>query len=82
MIVKKKGGKKEQFVKEKIVVAIMKSGGKAETARAIARDVETELTSKVVVTSEKLKSEILKRLKQKDAKAYRAWLAYNKKSKR
>ncbi len=82
MIVRRRSGRREPFVKEKIVVAVMKSGGKPETARAIAHDVESALTSDVVVTTERVRGEVLRRLRQKDARAYRSWIAYDKKSKR
>jgi transcriptional regulator NrdR family protein len=81
MKVKKKGGKREQFVKEKIVVAVIKTGSKPETARWIAQDVERALTDGVVVNTQQIRAEILKRLKQKDARAYRSWLSYDKQNK-
>jgi transcriptional regulator NrdR family protein len=78
MKVKKKGGGREQFVKEKIVVAVIKTGGRPETARWIAHDVERALTDGVVVSTNQIRTEVLKRLKQKDVRAYKAWLTYEK----
>lgn len=82
MQVKRRSGRREPFVKEKIVAAIMKSGGKPETARAVAHAVESDLTKGIVVTTAKLRTAVLSKLRQKDARTYRSWLAYDKKNKR
>ncbi|MGC9142640.1 MAG: ATP cone domain-containing protein [Candidatus Micrarchaeia archaeon] len=82
MKVRKKDGKEEEFIREKIVVAIVKSGSSLENARAIAKEVENAFLSRDAVTTEEIKNEVLKRLKERDAAAYRSWLDYNNKNKK
>jgi transcriptional regulator NrdR family protein len=82
MRVKRKNGKEEDFIREKIVVAIIKSGGKVDTAREVAQEVERALTSNRIVTTEQIRTEVLNRLMTKDRKAYDGWLEYDRKNKR
>jgi transcriptional regulator NrdR family protein len=78
MRVKKRNGGEEEFIREKIVVAIVKAGGSLENARAIAKEVENVFAARDAVTTEEIKGEVLNRLKDRDVKAYQNWLSYKK----
>ena len=82
MRVKRKNGKEEEFMTEKIVVAIVKAGGKAEVARSIAKEVENALAKSPVVTSKQIRTEVLNRLKTKDMRTYESWIAYDEENNR
>jgi transcriptional regulator NrdR family protein len=81
MRVRRKDGREEEFVSEKIVVAVVKAGGKAEIGRAIAKEVERALSSNTTVTTEQIRTEVLNRLKSRDSKTYNSWVAYDKENK-
>jgi transcriptional regulator NrdR family protein len=81
MRVRRKDGREEEFVSEKIVVAVVKAGGKVEIARTIAKEVERALSSNTSVTTEQIRTEVLNRLKNKDNKTYNSWIAYDKENK-
>ena len=51
MKVRKKNGSEEEFIREKIVVAIVKAGGSLENARAIAKEVENTFAARGAVTT-------------------------------
>jgi len=78
MKVRKKNGGEEEFIREKIVVAIVKAGGSLENARAIAKEVENTFAARDAVTTDEIKREVLNRLKDRDIKAYQSWLSYKK----
>jgi len=78
MRVKKRNGGEEEFIREKIVVAVVKAGGSLENARAIAKEVENVFAARDAVTTEEIKREVLNRLKNRDVKAYQNWLSYKK----
>jgi len=78
MRVKKRNGGEEEFIREKIVVAIVKAGGSLENARTIAKEVENVFAARDAVTTEEIKGEVLNRLKDRDVKAYQNWLSYKK----
>jgi transcriptional repressor NrdR len=82
MRVRRKDGREEEFVSEKIVVAVVKAGGKAEIGRVIAKEVERALSSNTTVTTEQIRTEVLNRLKNRDSKTYNSWIAYDKENKR
>ncbi|MGC8710249.1 MAG: ATP cone domain-containing protein [Candidatus Micrarchaeia archaeon] len=78
MKVKRKDGKEEEFVREKIVVAIVKSGGTLEDARAIAKEIENAFIGRDAVTTDEIRTEALKRLKDRDVTAYNSWIEYDR----
>ena len=78
MRVKKRNGGEEEFIREKIVVAVVKAGGSLENARAIAKEVENMFAARDAVTTEEIKREVLNRLKDRDVNAYQNWLSYKK----
>ncbi|MEM0149584.1 MAG: ATP cone domain-containing protein [Candidatus Micrarchaeaceae archaeon] len=78
MRVKKKDGSEEEFLKEKITVALVKNGTDAAAAREISSAIEKKFSGKAMVTSDEIRNEVLQRLQGKDAARYNAWLAYEK----
>jgi transcriptional regulator NrdR family protein len=81
MRVRKRNGKDEEFVREKIVVAIVGSGGRLDLARTIAQEVEAVLSKNPTVTTEQIRTEVFSRLKSKDARAYNSWVEYDRQTK-
>ena len=82
MRVRKRDGSEEDFVREKIVVAVVKAGGSSETARKVALEVEGALSKNPVVTTDQIRTEVFNRLKVLDGKTYGSWLAYDKEKKK
>lgn len=78
MKVKRSNGNEEEFVREKIVVAVVKSGGSLELARGIAQEVESTLSGSDSATTDQIRTEVLNRLKERDAKTYDSWIAFDK----
>ena len=81
MRVRKRNGKDEEFVREKVVVAIVKAGGRVDLARTIAQEVETALSKNPTVTTEQIRTEVFSRLKSKDAKTYNSWIEHDRQTK-
>jgi transcriptional repressor NrdR len=75
VLVKKRDGRKEVFVPEKIVVSAIKSGAPADYARTIALDVERMV--KDGTTTQEIKNKILAMLKSKNPEWERNWLVYD-----
>jgi len=82
MKIRKRNGKREDFIREKIVVSVLKAGGNIRRARNIARQVERVVSRSSAATTRQIRTEVLDRLRSRDAKAYRGWLAYDKQYKR
>ncbi|MEM0159991.1 MAG: ATP cone domain-containing protein [Candidatus Micrarchaeaceae archaeon] len=81
MKVKRRNGKVEDFIREKIVVAVVKAGGNIKTARDIASEIESEFGRRDTVTTEEIRSEVLKKLETRDSKAYDSWIRFDKEKK-
>ena len=77
MKVKRKSGAVEDFVREKIVVAVIKAGGKVDLARAIAQETEKEFNGRDVVATQEIRQKILDKLKARDAATYGNWIKYD-----
>jgi len=82
MRVKKRNGRREDFIREKIVVSVLKAGGNVRRARNIAREVERVISRSSAATTQQIRTEVLDRLKNRDTRAYRGWLAYDRQYKR
>jgi len=78
MIIKKRDGKKEQFIPEKIVVSSLKAGAPAEVAREIAEKIEAQLSDLNEMSTTELRVMILKMLSEKNPEWKENWLAYDK----
>ncbi|MEM5882108.1 MAG: ATP cone domain-containing protein [Candidatus Aenigmatarchaeota archaeon] len=78
--VKKKDGRIEDFVIEKIVVSILRSGADIETSRKIAYMTLGKILekNKKEITTKELTKIILDLLKKEDKLAYKNWLMFNK----
>ncbi|MGC8623410.1 MAG: ATP cone domain-containing protein [Candidatus Micrarchaeia archaeon] len=80
--VKKRDGSEEDFIREKIVTAIVKTGGKLEPARRIASDIEKKYSSRSTVSTEEIRKDVLDRLMKEDESTYNSWLENEKKKRR
>lgn len=78
--VRKKDGKIEDFVIEKIVVSILRTGANIHTARKIAYIILGKFLekNKKEVSTIDLAKTILNLLKKEDKVAYKKWIIYNK----
>jgi transcriptional repressor NrdR len=75
IMVKKRDGRTEPFVPEKIVASIVKTGAPADYARAIAQDIER--THVDTVTTKDIRKKTLGRLKEKNPEWERNWIVYD-----
>jgi transcriptional regulator NrdR family protein len=82
MKVSRKDGSEQDFVSEKIVVAVLKAGGRVDTARSIAREVESALARSSRVSTDQIRTEVLSRLMKADHATYDSWVAYEKQNKK
>jgi transcriptional regulator NrdR family protein len=73
--VRKRDGRKEPFVPEKIVVSAIKSGASPEIARAIAHGIEKNATDSI--STQELKSRVLAALKTKNPEWERNWTVFD-----
>ena len=76
----KKDGREEEFIKEKIVVSVIKSGSPAEIGRAIADEVE-KMTEEQIRT-QVIRKIVLENLKKRDVDWYKSWVGYDESAKR
>jgi len=74
-MLKKRDGRKELFVPEKIVVSAIKSGAPPDIARTIAGDIER--IAKEGITTQEIKTKVLAMLKSKNPEWERNWLVYD-----
>lgn len=74
-MVKKRNGRKEPFVPEKIIVSALKSGSSPEYSRSIAQDIEKN--SKDGVTTQEIRTKVLSMLKSKNPEWERNWIVYD-----
>ncbi|MEM3754062.1 MAG: ATP cone domain-containing protein [Candidatus Micrarchaeaceae archaeon] len=81
MKVKRRNGKVEDFIREKIVVAVVKAGGNINMARTIANEIESELKNKDTVTTEEIRGAVLSKLETRDPKTYDSWIKFDKERK-
>ena len=75
VMVKKRDGRKELFVPEKIMVSALKSGSTPDYARTIALDIEKN--AKDGVTTQEIKMRVLSMLKSKNPEWERNWIVYD-----
>jgi hypothetical protein len=76
MRVRKRDGGEEEFIREKIVIAIVNAGGKLDLARTVAQEVETAMSRNSMVTTEQINIEVLNKLKSKDTRTFNRWVQY------
>ena len=75
IMVKKRDGRKEVFIPEKIVVSAIKSGAPPDVARIIAQDIER--TAKEGITTQEIKTKTLQLLKSENPEWERNWMVYD-----
>ncbi len=75
VLVKKRDGRKEQFMQEKIVVSMVKSGAPADYARTIAKEIEQ--SARDGITTQEIRTKALGLLKAKNPEWERNWMVYD-----
>jgi transcriptional regulator NrdR family protein len=75
IMIKKRDGRKEPFIPEKITVSAIKSGSPPEYARTIAQDIERSI--KDGVPTREITSNVLSMLKSKNPEWERNWVVYD-----
>ena len=75
VVIKKRDGRKEQFVPEKIIVSAIKYGAPPDYARTIAQDIER--STKDGATTQEIKVKVLSMLKSKNPEWERNWVVYD-----
>ncbi len=78
MIIKKRDGKKEQFIPEKIVVSSIKAGAPPEVAREIVKKIEVQLSDLNEMSTAELRDMILNILSEKNPEWKENWLTYDR----
>jgi transcriptional regulator NrdR family protein len=76
----KKDGRKETFVKEKIVVSALKTGAPVKLAREIAEKIEKK--SKEEIKTSEIRKSVLNSLKLHNPELPKRWYSYDKNVKR
>jgi len=79
-LVIKKDGRKESFVKEKIVVSALKTGAPLKVARDIAEKIEKEPKEEIKTTE--IRKTVLDKLKLHNPDWPKRWYSYDKNVKR
>ena len=79
-VVIKKDGRKEPFIKEKIVVSAFKAGASADIARKIAEDIDKESDESVKTIW--IRKQVLNKLELHNPDWIKKWYTYDKNVKR
>jgi 2-phosphoglycerate kinase len=74
--IKKRDGRIEEFIPERIVVSCVKAGADLETAREIANEIKRSL--KETTEADELRERVLALLKEKTPKWKENWLLYDR----
>ena len=75
--VKKRDGRTEPFMQEKIVVSAVKAGIAPDDAREIAREIERSARSGVLSTDE-IRAGVLSRIRDISPESENSWRAYDR----
>jgi hypothetical protein len=75
VLIKKRDGRKEPFIPEKIIVSAIKSGSPPDYARTIAQDIERSTIDGA--TTQEIKAKVLSMLKLKNPEWERNWMVYD-----
>lgn len=78
----KRDGTEEDFIIEKIVVSILKTGAPVDVARRIARKIECQFADVDKVTAKDLTRAILSELRKINEEWYRNWIVFDSAVKR
>ena len=74
--VKKRDGRSEDFIAEKVVVSMVKSGAPADVAREIAENIEAEVHEGI--STRDIKRRVLEELRKKNPEWEENWLVYDR----
>ncbi|AFH42567.1 ATPase [Fervidicoccus fontis] len=76
----KRNGEKEEFMPEKIIVSLVKTGATPEVARKIAKIIEGRLLERGVseIATKDLMKEVLELLKKENEEWYNNWLVFDR----
>ncbi len=74
--VKKRGGRDELFLADKIMVSAVKSGALPDEARQIAREIERG--AGWGLTTREIRIEVLKRLRARNPELEHNWMVYER----
>jgi transcriptional regulator NrdR family protein len=75
-MVRKRDGRAEEFVPEKVIVSALKSGASVSVARRISKDVESQAGDEI--RSMEIRREVLSRLRQEDPVLEQNWQTYER----
>ncbi|MCC6021661.1 MAG: ATPase [Desulfurococcaceae archaeon] len=80
----KRDGREEEFIPEKIVVSVLKTGAPVDIARKICKVIEGRIYEKDLekIDAKELTKWILELLKKYNEEWYRAWIVFDKYIKR
>ena len=74
--VTKRDGRTEDFIIEKAVVSMVKSGAPADVAREIAKNIEAEVHEGI--STRDIKTRVLEELREKNPEWEENWLLYDR----
>jgi transcriptional regulator NrdR family protein len=76
----KKDGRVEEFIPEKVVVSLLRTGADLKTARKIVTIVEGKIleSGKERITTRELMTKILRLLKNENKEWYRNWIIFSR----
>jgi len=76
----KRSGEKEEFIPEKIVVSVLKTGAPVSVARKIAKIVEGKILEQSLseISTKDLMKMVLDLLKKENEEWYRNWIVYDR----
>lgn len=79
IVVVKRNGQKEEFIPEKIVVSVLKTGASVDVARKIEKIVEGKLLEQGVqeISSKDLMKSVLELLKKENEEWYKNWIIFD-----
>lgn len=80
VVVVKRNGVEEEFIPEKIVVSVLRTGAPVDVARRISRIIEGRIYESGLekVDARELTKWILELLKKANEEWYRAWIVFDK----
>jgi len=76
IMLKKRDGRKEPFIAEKIVVSATKSGAPPDLAREIAREIESDAADGI--STKEIKTRVLALLRARNPEWERNWMVYDR----
>ncbi|MCE4607290.1 MAG: ATPase [Desulfurococcales archaeon] len=75
--VRKRDGRVEEYIPEKLVVSLIKNGLSPSAARAIENEIRGEIADKHTVSSIELAYHALSRVRKQGETLYQSWIYYD-----